>query len=258
MGKGAKYAFQKVPMIIRTVFNLALINGYDKQMRIRNKNGEFIPNSNLMDLLNYAMSVGKKLQATNEFIDLLAEADVDPDWIINENVKQMLLTKLKQSAGNSPPPSIPPSTPQSPPPPPTSPQPPLNPVSAGAYWSPEQAKQRKLATYTKPNKPSRPSSLPTPPPLKRRPMSYTPPSSPPSPFAKDNDESQMPTLDRFDVPPSSPPTEMPILKPMKRKHDNEENIFTSEPDSKMARADNNKSAEEPWMIPPPDDDDDDW
>ena len=97
VGKGAKYAFQKVPMIMRTVFNLALINGYDKQMRIRNSKGEFVPNSNLMDLLNHAMSVGKKLENINEFIDLLAEAEVDPEWIINENVRQMLVTRLEKS-----------------------------------------------------------------------------------------------------------------------------------------------------------------
>ena len=247
VGSGAKYAFQKVPMIMRTVFNLALINGYDKQMRIRSSSGEFIPNSNLLDLLNHAMSVGKKLQATNEFIDLLAEAEVDPDWIINENVKQLLLTKLNKSS--SPPPS-------SPGPPPAQP---INPVSSGAYWSPEMAKQRKLATFTQPK---RPKTLPPPPPLMRRPISYTPPSSPPSPYQKDfprnEPDKDMPALERIDLPPASPPLEMPRLQPAKRKHDNSENIFSFEPETKTKRNDDNKSEDEAWTIPPPDDSNDDW
>jgi len=267
VGKGAKYAFQKVPMIMRTVFNLALINGYDKHMRIRNSKGEFVPNSNLMDLLNHAMSVGKKLENINEFIDLLAEAEVDPEWIINENVRQMLATRLETSyrkplhplPSSSPPPSRSPSLPPS-----RSPSPPpvkstsLNPITSGAYWSPETAKQRKLATFTNPSKAKRPSKLqiPPPPPLKLRPISYTPPDSPPSPFKKDFSYDDMPTLDRMDNPPASPPLEMPRLESIKRKHDGDENIFSFEPENKHQRIDDNKSEEEPWAVPPPDDQDD--
>ena len=258
VGKGAKYAFQKVPMIMRTVFNLALINGYDKHMRIRNSKGEFVPNSNLMDLLNHAMSVGKKLENITEFIDLLAEAEVDPEWIINENVRQMLATRLEKSYRKpihplpSQSPSLPPS--RSPSPPPAT----LNPITSGAYWSPETAKQRKLATFTNPSKSKRPLKLQIPPPpqLKLRPISYTPPASPPSPFKKDFLNNKMPTLERMDNPPASPPVEMPRLEPIKRKHDDDENIFSFEPENKHQRIDDNKSEDEPWAVPPPDDQDD--
>ena len=231
---------------MRTVFNLALVNGYDKQMRIRNGNGEFIQNSNLMDLLNHAMSVGKKMNATNEFIDLLAEADVDPE---NENVKQMLVSRLSKERTNQQP--IDPQSPQEPE------LPSVNPITSGAYWSPETAKQRKLATFTRPSKQKRPSNLtiPSPPPLKIRPITLTPPTSPPSPFRKDIRDA-LPLLDRMDLPPSSPPSEMPQLKRSKRKHDGEENIFSFEPENKNQRVDDNKSEDEAWMVPPPDDEDD--
>lgn len=90
-GHGKNYSFQKVPFIIKTALKLASINGYDDQYRIRNRNGKYLANTNVHDLLNHCMSVGRKLTAENEFIELLAEAGIDPDWILNENVKAKLI-----------------------------------------------------------------------------------------------------------------------------------------------------------------------
>jgi len=90
-GYGKNYSFQKVPYIIKVALKLATINGYDDQYRIRNRNGKYLVNTNVHDLLNHCMSVGRKLTAENEFIELLAEADIDPDWILNENVKAKLI-----------------------------------------------------------------------------------------------------------------------------------------------------------------------
>ena len=252
-GTGAKYAFQKVPMIIRTVFNLALVNGYDKNMRIRNRNGEFINNSNLLDLLNHAMSVGKNLHASNEFVELLAEADVNPDWIINDQIKQMLIAKRGSRSNND----------ERPPPPQPPPQPgnplPINPITTGSYWGPERVTQRRLATFTRPKNlkrtrnlvPYTPSASPSPPPSQH--SSLRAASPPPSlPDEQRSMSPQMPTLDRMDVPPASPPRSMPTLK---RVRSREEDIF-NEPEPKHRRLDN-KSDDE-WLPLPPDDENDDW
>ncbi|RWR99124.1 hypothetical protein B4U79_14112, partial [Dinothrombium tinctorium] len=66
---------------------LAKINAYDNEGRIRDSKGEFISNSSLIQLLSHAMTASRILLAEKEFIDLLYEADVDPDLIINDNVK---------------------------------------------------------------------------------------------------------------------------------------------------------------------------
>ena len=90
-GSGKKPSAHKVPLIIKTVLKLASINGYDDQLRIRNSNGQFLDNTNLVDHMTYCMSEGRKLNAEAEFIALLAEADVDPMWIPNENVRAKLM-----------------------------------------------------------------------------------------------------------------------------------------------------------------------
>lgn len=92
-GNGKKYSFHKIPLLIRTVLKLAAINGYDQEYRIRNQKGEYITNSNVQDLLEHCMSVGRQLTAEDEFVDLLAEAKIETDWIINENVKAKLAAK---------------------------------------------------------------------------------------------------------------------------------------------------------------------
>ena len=72
---------------MKILLKLAKINGYDLVGRVRNKNGSFINDSDLLDLINDAMSHGKLLLGQSEFINLLYEANVEPDLIINENIK---------------------------------------------------------------------------------------------------------------------------------------------------------------------------
>ena len=76
---------------MKILLKLAKINGYDLVGRVRNKNGSFINNSDLLDLINDAMSHGKLLLGQIEFINLLYEANVEPDLIINENIKAKVL-----------------------------------------------------------------------------------------------------------------------------------------------------------------------
>ena len=263
-GSGSKHAFQKVPVMVRTIFKLALVNAFDEEGRIRNSKGEFIPNTNLVDLLALAMTPRKDIYGIDEFVDRLAEARADPVWFSNEHVSRLLTEKLikvpKLAQPSLPPSAIQPliSTPPTATPTQLSPAPArpttLNPVSSGAYWGPDEAKKRKLASFTKP------------PPLKIRPITYTPPSSPPSPFNKNMGQifskPEIPELDRMDGPARSPPDEMPSIDrmdtndPQKQKRklvDDDVDL----PNAKRARVDDNKS-EDAWLNPPTDDSDDDW
>ena len=211
-GRGSKYSLQKLNLIYQIGLKLALIKGFDDKFRIRNKKGEFITNSNLLDLIHNSMTVSKNLAGMDEFIELLAEANADPEWFVNHFVKSSLKNRLASREPREP----------SPEPQPMSPTPSetptiVNPITTGAYWGPEKVKEknsRTLATYSKP-------PLPPPPPLMRAPLSYTPPSSPPSPLRKEIprllpvsglDRNEQPVLERMDVPPASPPREMPKLK----------------------------------------------
>ncbi|RWR99765.1 hypothetical protein B4U79_03256, partial [Dinothrombium tinctorium] len=81
---------EKLLRMVKIVLRLASINGYDYDGRIRSKKGLFIDRSNIITLLNHAMSIGHPLIGEQEFIELLREAKVDPSLIINENVKTKL------------------------------------------------------------------------------------------------------------------------------------------------------------------------
>ncbi|RWS27454.1 hypothetical protein B4U80_07983 [Leptotrombidium deliense] len=81
---------------LKIILKLAKINGYDENGRIRNKHGMFIENSSLIQLLSHAMAVGRVLLAEKEFIELLNEANIDSDLIVNDNVRAKL-AKLKEN-----------------------------------------------------------------------------------------------------------------------------------------------------------------
>jgi len=81
---------EKILRIIKIVLKLASVNGYDDEGRVKGANG-YISGSSLVVLLNYALSFGQPLIGELEFIRLLKEANVDPDLIVNENLKNKLL-----------------------------------------------------------------------------------------------------------------------------------------------------------------------
>jgi len=218
-GWGSKHAFQNIHLVIRTVLKLALINGYDSEGRIRGTNGEFIPNSNLLDLLNFAMTRGKNLKGTDEFVKLLLEAGIEPDWIINENIRSLLLNKSSSVL------------------------PKVTPISTGAYWGPEKVTERRLASYTRPqvslDNPQQATTIPLPPPPplvrgiatseKKRVTENVLPPPPTLMLAPGHEEQSPPEPLRMDLPPASPPSEMPTIQ----RYDNDD-----------AQAEKNK-----WHVP---------
>lgn len=75
---------------MQIILKIAKINGYDIGGRIRDQTGNFMENSSLINLLSYSMTPGRVLVGEKEFVDLLFEANVDPDSILNDNIRAKL------------------------------------------------------------------------------------------------------------------------------------------------------------------------
>jgi hypothetical protein len=86
----------KLTRQIKIILKLAKIGAYDTDLRIRGEGDEFINNSNIINLLADATATSKVLIGYNEFIKLLYEANVEPELIINENVKYQLIRMYKE------------------------------------------------------------------------------------------------------------------------------------------------------------------
>jgi hypothetical protein len=90
-----KKKFEKPLDKLRKMFSialkLALVNGYDSSLSLIDSNGNVVPHSSIELLINHALTQGKLLVGEEEFIRMLIKAEVPPDMIINENVKQKLI-----------------------------------------------------------------------------------------------------------------------------------------------------------------------
>lgn len=88
----------KLSKLLKIILSLARVGGYDVLGRVKAKNGRYVDSSSLIDLLLHAMSFGKALIGEREFVHLLYEAQVTPDLLINENVKQQLASLYQSKA----------------------------------------------------------------------------------------------------------------------------------------------------------------
>ena len=113
----------KMQKLLKIVLKIAVHNAYIDYFRINDSNGNPINESDVVALLLHALSAGKLLIGEEDFIRLLYEADVNPNWIVNENVRVRLLALRRQHGRqrrNNPPPTPPLSPPPTPPPSPPS------------------------------------------------------------------------------------------------------------------------------------------
>ena len=60
-------------------------------MRIKNENGIFVDNSNIINLLSNATTPTKVLLGQEEFVNLLFKAGVEPELLSNENIRVRLM-----------------------------------------------------------------------------------------------------------------------------------------------------------------------
>lgn len=94
-GAVPKKNFRGSPFIRNTpeydiVLKLGRIKGYDENRRILGSDGNYIPGSDVSMLMNEAMNPKRVLLGMEEFVKLLAKAKVDPDTILNDNIRSKL------------------------------------------------------------------------------------------------------------------------------------------------------------------------
>lgn len=83
----------KLINLLRVMSKLASIQGYDEEGRIQSRSGGYMNNTDIAFLLQNSMAPGKLIVGQDEFIHLLIKAKVNPDLILNENVRSKLLNE---------------------------------------------------------------------------------------------------------------------------------------------------------------------
>lgn len=91
-------AAEKLAKLLKIILKIASINGYDEEGRIKDDNGVTIFQSDLVSLLQKAMSYEKVLVGKNEFINLLYKANVSPELLVNDDMRARLMLLYKQPA----------------------------------------------------------------------------------------------------------------------------------------------------------------
>lgn len=74
---------------------LGRIKGYDDTRRILGSDGKYISGSDVSMLIEEAMTPKRVLIGIDDFVKLLAKANVDPDSILNDNIKKKLTIHKK-------------------------------------------------------------------------------------------------------------------------------------------------------------------
>lgn len=82
---------ESLERVLRISLLLARINAYDDFLQIRSRDGQFIPESNVINFIEKLENDEPALVGEDEFLQLLKEANVPLSLIKNENIKSKLL-----------------------------------------------------------------------------------------------------------------------------------------------------------------------
>ena len=82
---------EKIQRLLKIVLKIAMNNAYDEDFKIKDSEGKPISDSDITTLLNNAISPQKILVGESDFVRVLYESGVDPNWIVNENLRSKLL-----------------------------------------------------------------------------------------------------------------------------------------------------------------------
>jgi hypothetical protein len=82
---------------VKILLKLGKLDPIDNYLRIKNENGVFIENSNIINLLHNATQDAKELVGQEAFIKLLYQAGVEPELILNQDIKSKLFKLYVQS-----------------------------------------------------------------------------------------------------------------------------------------------------------------
>jgi hypothetical protein len=92
----SKKLVDKISRLLKILLKLARVDGYDISGRIKRQDGSIVENSDITVLLNYANTPGRVLIGEKEFIELLYKAHVEPELVINDNLRAKL-TKVYEN-----------------------------------------------------------------------------------------------------------------------------------------------------------------
>jgi hypothetical protein len=92
---------------LNLILKLAQVRGYNRERQIKLRSGEYMADTNVINLMRYALSTGRAMAGLREFVDLLNEAGVKPHEVWNDHVKGMMtgdrLTRERPPATQPPP-----------------------------------------------------------------------------------------------------------------------------------------------------------
>lgn len=92
---------ETVKRILKVCLLLAKINGYNESYNIRGRDGKFLDETNVIDLIEKIESEDSQIAGEDDFILLLSEANVPPELIVNERIK-LKVSNLKGSLSVAP------------------------------------------------------------------------------------------------------------------------------------------------------------
>lgn len=104
-GAIARKNFKGTPFIRNTpeydiVLKLGRIKGYNDHRCILGSDGNYVSGTDVIMLLNEAMTPKRVLNGMGEFIKLLDKAKIDPDIIVNDNIRAKLIAYKRRSSLN--------------------------------------------------------------------------------------------------------------------------------------------------------------
>ena len=76
--------------LLKIGLKLALINGFNDEFKIKSQDGSYVEGSNIIQLLNFALSHGKRPVGETDFVKLLSEAKIDPSMIKQDDIRSKL------------------------------------------------------------------------------------------------------------------------------------------------------------------------
>lgn len=91
------HAEERQRKLVLIIMKLASIRGYDAQGHIRRKDGSYMEDTEVIPLVLYAVTKDKLMLGMREFVELLIEAGVTEDDVLNENLRH----KLARSRGTT-------------------------------------------------------------------------------------------------------------------------------------------------------------
>ena len=91
-----KYALDRQRKMIRVILKLAQSGSYDMNGSLLRTDGSPLEDTDMVSLLLYTMSPGRVVRGLDDFVEILINAGVTATDVINTQVKEMLMKRVKE------------------------------------------------------------------------------------------------------------------------------------------------------------------